>query len=113
MSPIPMRIEDAIIYEDRKEHIYMISEGKGYITRRATIEDLLSMNQARMANGLDPVEYRLDWVSRTSTADELRETLRAAKEVSRIRKVKTPCPNCGANSWLSGHCEYCGTEEES
>lgn len=22
-----------------------------------------------------------------------------------------PCLNCGANSWLSGHCEYCGTEE--
>lgn len=99
MCPRPMRIEDAIIYEDRKDHVYMISEGKGYITRTATIEDLLSMNQARMENGLNPVEYRLDWVSRTS------------KEVSRIKRVKTPCPNCGANSWLSGHCEYCGTEE--
>lgn len=111
MSPRSMRIEDAIIYEDRKDPVYRISEGKGYITCTATIEDLLSMNQARMENELDPVEYRLDWVSRKSTADELRETLRVAKEVSSIRRVKTPCPNCGANSWLSGHCEYCGTEE--
>lgn len=102
MCPRPMRIEDAIIYEDRKDHVYMISEGKGYITRTATIEDLLSMNQARMENGLDPVEYRLDWVYQTSTT---------TPSALLRRKVKTPCPNCGANSWLSGHCEYCGTEE--
>ena len=72
-----------------KDNIYEINtlQDSGWITRTATPEELLYSNQ-----------------------DKLREILRIAKEEPTMRKVKTPCPNCGANSWLSGHCEYCGTE---
>ena len=107
MSPRPMRIEDVAerIYRtfqpelkevrvdyrimDRTYEINTLQDSGWVVTRTSTPEELLYSNP-----------------------DRLREILRIGKEESKIRKVKTPCPNCGANSWLSGHCEYCGTEDD-
>ena len=47
----------------------------------------------------DRIEYRLDWVSRTNN-----------KPIEDRPRRLSPCPNCGANSWVNHICEYCGTE---
>lgn len=84
-------VKEVHVHPRIQDQMYEINilQDSGWVTRTATFEELLYSNQ-----------------------DNLRKILRIAKEEPTMRKVKTPCPNCGANSWLSGHCEYCGTEED-
>ena len=90
---------NTIIYEDLIHHVYMLSDKTGYITRRATFEDLISMNIARKENGLSEIKWNPDYIKNLAVKRE-------------IPKRVNPCPNCGANSWMNNICEYCGTEIE-
>lgn len=89
---------NTIIYEDPVHMTYMINDRTGFITRRATFEDLISMNMARKANGFDEINWDPKYMNNLAVKIETPKRL-------------NPCPNCGANSWLNHICEYCGTED--
>ena len=103
--------ENAIIYKDPEHATYMITDRKGYITRRATLEELISMNEMRKARGFSEIDWDPNCMY----------NLAEKRETSTAKRLGAPCPNCGANSWvmrynkllgISTHhiCEYCGTE---
>ena len=89
--------QNTIIYEDPVHMTYMIGDRTGFVTRRATIEDLLSMNFFRRERGLCEVNWKPNYMINLAVKREAPKRL-------------NPCPNCGANSWLNHICEYCGTE---
>lgn len=105
MCPMPMRFDDVadMIYGTFQPEVKEVRVDYHIMDRTYEINTLQDSGWVKRTTTPEELLY--------SNPDRLREILRIGKEESKIRRVKTPCPNCGANSWLSGHCEHCGTEE--